>query len=222
MKPPEEVFNEIFLPCGGRLHLPPARLARSLEIHRKKMHYWIRYAELHAELSAIPRMYFDYIANGSLNAAASVKDGRGYIGFNWGNIIILGDLFCRMFSHPQVMKSIGNAAGEFLEPVFQDGVTLDGDSLQERRWGSAGPEENRIWAAMPRDPVRLHASELCRMIALDFLCLHELAHVGYGHIEYYRDKFSMPFLLELDSSTYPPDLQITRQAIEMPTHLLPR
>jgi len=215
MRTPEEVFNDIFAVYGGRLHPLPTHLALSLEIHRKRMYYWITRVKSVAESSSMPGIYIDYIANGSLNAVASENEGLGYIGINWGDIIILGDLFCRMLSHPRVMKSIGNVAEEFLDPVFQDGVNLNGDDLQKRRWPTGCPQENQIWAAMPKDLIRLHSAEICRMIALDFLCLHELAHVGYGHIAYYKDKFAIPFLLEIDSSTHPPDLQMTRQALEL-------
>jgi len=215
MNPPEAVFNEAFKELGGRLHPLPLHLVTSLELHKKRAGDWIKATESFASPAIMPEVYFDYVANGSVNAAASERDGHGYVGLTWGTLIILGDLFCRMLSHPQVMKSIGNAAVENLDPAFQDGIILDGNLLQEKRWGAAGPQKARVWPCMPKDRLRLHCAELCRLLAFDFLCLHELAHVGYGHAQYLKSKTGVPFLLELDSFTPAPDQGVTRQALEM-------
>jgi hypothetical protein len=109
--------------------------------------------ESQATESKMPEVHFDYIANGTLNAAACEVAGQAYFGVTWGTIIILGDLFCRMLSHPEVLKAIGNAAGESLDPVFQDGVVLDADALQKKRWRGAVPLRNRVWAHMPNQLV---------------------------------------------------------------------
>ncbi len=215
MKTPEETFDELFASRGGRLYPAPLYLAKSLELHRNRMQDWVKIVKPRALLSDMPTMYFDYIADESINAVAKENDGCGYIGFNWGTIVILGDVFCRMFSHPEVLKSIGNAERESLDLIFQDGVLLNGDILQEKRWGIDGPKNNQIWAAMPKDSIRGHIAEICRLLALDFLCLHELAHVGYGHTRYLKDKFGIPFLFEFNSLVSPSELQIVRQALEM-------
>jgi len=51
------------------------------------------------------------------------------------------------------VMAIGNAAGESLDPVFQDGVVLDADALQKKRWRGAVPLRNRVWAHMPNQLV---------------------------------------------------------------------
>jgi hypothetical protein len=68
---------------------------------------------------------------------------------------------------------------------------------------------------MPKDPLRLLCAELLRLQALDFLCFHELAHLGYGHIGYLEAAGGVPFLQELAPSIAFPDQGVTRQALEM-------
>jgi hypothetical protein len=50
--------------------------------------------------------------DGECNAAAGIFRYLGLIGLNKGLILLPLDLFCRMFSHPEVVKNLGNGSDE--------------------------------------------------------------------------------------------------------------
>ncbi len=214
MAAPEDMFGKIFQQEGGRLFPVPPHLDLTLKMHKERMEWWSEYVRHYAVRSAMPPVYLDYVNNGLLNAAAAEKGGQAFVGINWGTVVILGDLFCRMLAHPEVLKRIGNPAAEVLDEACLYGITYDGNDLQKRRWGEAGPTGKQVWAATPKDPLRLHCSELLRLLALDYIFVHELAHIGYGHTAYLAGK-KCPLLLELNSPNQSADLQLTRQSLEM-------
>src|SRR5260370_38279539 len=197
----EAIFDEIFAAYGGRLYPAPPFFARSLEVDRTALVYWVRRVKTALDVMRLPEIYFDYLSSGSVNAVASETLGYGYIGRTWGAIAVLGDLFFRMLSHPDVLPFIGISSGEALDESLKDGISLDATSFQARRRGDTDPRQNQVWATVPKDPLRCHFARLCGRAATDFLILHELAHIGYGHLRYLKANFDVPFLVELEALT---------------------
>jgi hypothetical protein len=157
-------------------------------------------------------VHLDYINNGKIVAIAFEEDGRGFIGFAWGAIVILGDLFNRMMRNPKFMPAIGDAEAEDFDSVFHDGIPIDARSLRSRKVTTPTGE---LWASLPRDPTRQCYAELCRIVALNFALIHELAHIGYGHGRYLASIGATPYLIDAPFIPAPRELQVTRQALEM-------
>lgn len=215
MNSPAEAFNSIFNEKGGRLTSMPESLDIELRNTRPRMSMWVERLTHNLKAQNMPELYLDFIDNPSFNAAAIEKDGYGHIGIFWATPVIIGDVFGRMFSHPKVLPFLGNAEEEYLDPQWQYGVNPGRSNLLSRFWSEINADKEFAWVSVPRDTIRLKVAALCSTLAMDFLCIHELAHVGYGHTTYLKNKSQIPFLLEVDPSTYGPDVQITRQALEM-------
>ena len=209
----EDVFNEGFKFIGGRLYPIPDYLDFTLDFHRKNFNHRINTAKKNID-ATLNDIYFDYLNNGCCNAVAYECNKIGYIGLNWGNIIILADIFNRMLSHPEIFPSI-NASEESFPPSYSYGVTMNATELLKLRFGDSVPNAQQIWNNLPKNKLRENISELCRRIVLDFIIFHEIAHIINGHTEYLQTKFSAPFMLEFDSSAHPANNSILRQSLEM-------
>lgn len=125
-------------------------------------------------------VYADFVDDGTLNAAASVRDGIGLLGINKGAILLPFDLFQRMLSHPLVLQRVGDSGMEKRGPQHSDGVPNNYDALVDarRRVGRAAI------AKPPVDDTRQGVAQTCADLAWGFIVWHELVHILHGHLEY--------------------------------------
>jgi len=156
-------------------------------------------------------IYVDFVDSGELNAVADVRELWGLVGLLRGTVLLPLDMFSRMLAHPKVLPDIGDPSKESMHAQHTEGLVPDFDQLTASR-RSAGQSPEPL---SPVDPLRSRFASLAAEIAYDFLVLHELSHIMYGHCEYLQAKNGIPFILEVAHRS-PTDAQDNRlrQAIE--------
>jgi hypothetical protein len=157
-------------------------------------------------LPKMPPIYFDYLADPEVNAAAYPKrHGRHIIGVTDGAVCIIRLVFFRMLSDPLVLPEIGSVSQELMNlPVMSD---FEANAEQALR-------SNYI-PVLPKDPSRnLYAGHLVDL-ALDYLVAHELAHIANGHTEYWCKCTGRPALSERGTRIKDNSEKILLQTLEM-------
>jgi hypothetical protein len=163
--------------------------------------------------AAMPAFYFNYVNNPELNLKAGYdrNDHCGYVGIFTGAVPLIYDMFYRMLSHPKILPEIGNVAIESArQPYCSEGLWSDYNELFVHR----GNHGKHLANVLPADPSRRkHANQLAEC-ALEFLILHELAHITFGHCEYANTHLGLSLLTELNAKNPPAVNNLKRQAIE--------
>ena len=159
----------------------------------------------------MPLFYFDYVDHPSLQAWAyyDKPEHCGMIGMHTGAVLLVYDLFYRTLSHPQILKSIGNASAESDARTFSKlGIYGNYKRLEKARGKSLTLSD-----VMPRDPERREYAERLAKIAMEFFVLHEVSHVTYGHSEYFNDP-KTPLFMEFSGGVSKRD-PLVRQFTEI-------
>jgi len=131
--------------------------------------------------SKLPEAYLDFIFNPSINACATkTPDGNYYIGINFGTVVILHHLFKRMLASKSLFPEIGNPLIEKETRKIYNAQITDANTL----FLVVDPNENFT----PVDESRLVLSEYLTAFAIEFLAMHEYAHVIFGHVDYLNSK----------------------------------
>ncbi|MBC7488453.1 MAG: hypothetical protein H7282_17070 [Cytophagaceae bacterium] len=123
----------------------------------------------------LPPINFDFVLNDSLNACVKKVNGEYYIGINIGAYFLLKDMFQKMLSSNKVLLNVGN-------PLIETGDKNLLTALNNR------PIEfdiANIEMIVPKDPVRTSYGSLYMTFCLNFLVLHECAHIIRGHLDYH-------------------------------------
>lgn len=161
----------------------------------------------------MPELYFDYADDARVQAYAFYDrvSHVGFVAMFTGVVHLLHDMFYRMLSHPDVLPTIGRAEDETVrQPYASEGLWDDYNALLASRGRGGG----RLADVIPRDPGRKRYAEILANHALDFLILHELAHITHGHCEYLQPKKAVPLLMEVNTGAPAKD-PTTRQALEI-------
>jgi hypothetical protein len=147
----------------------------------------------------------NFLYGETLNAKATVVDGYGCIGVNFGTYKVLETLFDHMLSEAGFFRRIGHSSLEF--PMVECNV-------ENKKWHSMtnGAEDR---PHRPRCPIRADLSAKLLRIAFIFLCLHELGHILCGHIEWRKATFGINSIDEENSNPNPRLSSVARFALEM-------
>jgi len=125
--------------------------------------------------SIINTTSFCFFREFDLNALSNCVDGHGVIGITAGTPLLLKDIFNSLLSHPKFLAKDLNATDEkayfnyLTMPNSSSDYLIDGEYLRVPRYSPINPSRGR-YAGILSD------------LSLDFLFLHELAHLIGGHI----------------------------------------
>ncbi len=177
-------FNNHFRSEGG-LFIPPVKQLGEMIKHTIKGYYsrMHEYRDIHPRF---PSVNINYIDNTLLNAVASKKNDKYYIGIYAGTFILLNELFLRMMSSPNILTEIGDSSKE--EPTKK---LFNPQQFDLNIYDLCKPDNDNV---MPKDPTRQLYASLFTKAALNFLFDHEYAHIAFGHVDYLvssRNIFSM-------------------------------
>jgi hypothetical protein len=214
MLTPEQAFSKY---CRKhrfkRLGVVPAGILMVLQAQKRPVATQIHYFQKSLFIPTKPlEIYFGYLDYGGLDAFADFEAPYGFVGMYRGSILLLKDMFQRMLSHPMVLPWIGNAAAEVLDGGLADGLSENIDDVQRaRKMRGVNP-----YPPIPKDPVRQAFSRVVSQFALDFLSIHELAHLSLGHCEYLKGNRRLPLRTARALATTLTEAQSTfLQAMEM-------
>jgi|GEM_PF-1417432 len=150
-------------------------------------------------------IYVDVIDNFSINACVGKKGERYYIGINVGVLVLLSNMLFRMFSSNSILTEVGDASKERVTRKIHDAQIRDIQTLLDDFNEDLTPDETRLAAA----------SFFFKSI-IEFIVLHEYAHIIDGHIDYCIDTIRVCKLFEIQP-TYAVgfDNPVFQQTIEL-------
>lgn len=123
----------------------------------------------------LPPIYLDLIENKDFNAFATKRGEQYFIGICAGAIIHSIDVFSRMLSANTILPHLGNAANEAPPQKIYDIQFKNTD-------GSLSFFSRQL---IPKDIVRQEAMVMFVKHMVEFLVIHEYAHIVYGHFNYH-------------------------------------
>lgn len=166
-------FHNAFLDRGGLFD--PSQLgehAKAFESIKTSIYEYVTRSK--KVNNRLPFVNIDFINNNEVNAVATKKCGKYFIGIYWGTYFLLWNLFLRMMTSSKVLPHIGNASNEKVIKIFSP-FQLSLSSLM-----LASPHDQKV---SPIDRTRnVHAGQLT-MSAINFLFFHEYAHIIFGHVD---------------------------------------
>lgn len=207
----EELFDSVTRHCPGfgpRLDLnelhPLARWIFDRETTRANSFI----ATAHQALPEMPRIHFDWVNSGHLNALAFKEHGKYFIGVTSGALYIIHLLFNLMLADSRFLRDIGNPD----EETTQDPI-LD----WSENWTPTAHElyEFGVQIANPKNAYRqLYAAHLEQEL-MSFLIAHELTHITNGHIAYGNAQMGYTALQERGWVKGEDEPPLTSQTCEM-------
>ena len=126
------------------------------------------------------RLNFHLIRNYTLNAVATTGIKYDHIGITFGSILSINTLFDILLSHPKTFMEIGTPSQEEviqLEDLSSIAWTSDCDNIFHYLQKHHPTPDNTAPVNRQRNAV----ARILSAIAIDFLILHELCHVLFGH-----------------------------------------
>lgn len=184
--PEENDFNQIFFKRGG---LDVSKLISKDDPYsyfRESSNIIISF--IRKRIPKLPPIYFDFIDSPSLNAGATKFKAKYYIGINSGVHFLLIDMFNKIFASKNNLPLLGNITEESsenfeLNRIFNEGPALD---------------TSKTDFITPKDPDRnIYAIQYFHF-AMDFMILHEIAHITFGHVDYVQNQISLLLWTELE------------------------
>ncbi len=149
-------------------------------------------------------VHFDWICNPKINAVALINKYH-FIGVTEGALLILNDIFYRMFAHPGIMPQIGNSKVESSPPLLHK-IPTDVRELNQ---------DGAYKLYQPIDPVRRIYAKILIDISFNFLVAHEMAHLRNGHVDLIRSLSSYSIIEEISGSSPKNISSLTYQTLEM-------
>ncbi|MFH2066494.1 MAG: hypothetical protein ABIK15_14945 [Pseudomonadota bacterium] len=197
-----EIFDREMKALGGRFQL--SHNFPQYQMYKDIADNLIRTViEIPTTKKMIP-VQFDWICNPKINAVAFIKKYH-FIGVTEGALLILIDIFSRMFAHPEILPQIGNSKVESLPPLLNK-IPSDVRELNEN---------GAYKLYLPIDPVRRSYSKILINIAFNFLIAHEMAHLRNGHVDLIRSLSSYSIIEEISGKTPNNISSLTYQTLEM-------
>jgi hypothetical protein len=203
----EELFHKKTVGLGGRLldaRKLPLELQKHLSHHRERAEAQISdVAQSPRTRSTMPPVHFDYVDSSETNAVAFVEPGQDFIGVNYGAISKLYTTFATILDVPDCFPGLGGVSTGSNEKMRC--------LIVDAKFGDTRPETGFSVDNSVTDKL----TYVCALasIAVDFLVAHELAHLRFGHVDYFRKKTGMGFYLEVGGRSGVSGL--TLQTLEM-------
>lgn len=175
----EDRFDEVFLPRGGR-YAPNDSLDNDY-LQRATSIVALHCTDRKIKSNLLP-IDIGIIDNIGLNAVATIRGDRAFIGIYRGIYRYMFSLFHRMLAHKKVLDWIGSPSGETLDDEDQLSV-IPIDVVEFDALDASG-------ARLPVDPNRTEYAKALTDIAFDFIVLHELGHLLNGHVALVQERFA--------------------------------
>ncbi len=169
-----EDFDSVFKKYGG--YCDPNRLVRPEILNYAVEGCKNLIGQLRMHNSKLPDAHVAFIKNSRLNAMVSKKANHYYIGINMGVQFLLNDIFFRMLSNKFVLKEFGDISEESEVKTIYNPQITDTNVL----FISKEPSEK----IAPKNKERFHLAQLLTSHAINFLGMHEYAHINFGHLDY--------------------------------------
>jgi hypothetical protein len=170
--------------------LPPDNGLRTmLEGHQRRVESWMASVRSHHVPTMHP-VHFCYIENLKMNAFAFKVADDGFIGVYSGTVLTVQSFFGALLSHPSFLRSIGNPDAEVEWTGFK-------------------------MTPQPKDPARNAYAHLLSTLAVDFLFMHEIAHLMNGHVEFDRNRRQTSVFWEFAEAQGSTEDNLTSQTLEM-------
>jgi len=155
-------------------------------------------------LPRLPRIHFDFVYNGDVNAFACKENDQYFIGITSGTFVLLQLIFCRMLSDSRLLTHVGDPAGEAADLPPLAGFIPDAQRMADAGMVISRPKTEPRW---------LYSCHLLSQAAL-FIIGHEIAHITRGHVDYLNSKTGTPILPEMGWNKSEAIALIERQALE--------
>lgn len=174
----QKKFNELFSNRGGLLDTsnlpePSCSFFKNFETQFASI-----YTFLKQRYPKLPPVQFGFTFNPTLNAFAAAHGSKYYLGIHTGTILILYDVFNKMFASSDVRTQIGNPSLE----------TKEKKTLSVRSENGAlvfDPDQGNVKIV---DPIRASMARYYTDTAVSFIILHEMCHIIRGHAGYLANK----------------------------------
>ncbi|HEX4341319.1 MAG TPA: hypothetical protein VH062_35670 [Polyangiaceae bacterium] len=150
-------------------------------------------------------IHLEFVGRGETNACSRVETDAGLIAVNVGTFWVIHDTFRRMLAHHGVLKAIGDPTKETEFPT----------ELPPRNAVDIAQRDISQWFVPVNDPVRSDYAEELTAMALEFVSVHEAAHILNGHCGFYQDHLNGATLDESVVATPSGISQAFRHAIEI-------
>lgn len=124
----------------------------------------------------LPSPYFNFIQNNSINAVATKFDGNYFVGINTGTLTLIHQLFLRMLSSNSILTKWGNVGKETNTTKIHNAQITNVDTYVLVR----NENENIV----PNDNLRQHLAYILTYHSMNFLMMHEYAHIIMGHLDF--------------------------------------
>jgi hypothetical protein len=173
----EALFNAIFENIGGIFDIHEAEKHvkhKPLQIIKDATQAFLE--NLRATHPKIPSINFNFIFNGTLNAAADFVEGKYYVGLNIGAYLLINDMFSKMMSTKEIFPLVGNINLETPEKkvlrrfIYQNDIFFNIHKQNEN---------------YPKDEIRKFFCVNLSINVLNYLIYHEIGHILRGHCGYY-------------------------------------
>lgn len=144
---------------------------------------------------------FKFLKNSGIEAYADCSKKSDYIHISIGTVMKIHDLFYKLFSNPKVFSGIGNHAKEFDKRILDFKPFIKNKTIQY---------------CAPNDKERFKWAQVCSMIAMEFIILHEIGHHINGHCllgkEYKYSKLDKQ-TIEMDADSFAVSMSIQSKFI---------
>lgn len=206
-----EIFSEAMAAYGGEIKPEQYRSTEGnnpFEFVAKLAANWTTI--LRRFIPRLPEIYFGFVMNPTLNAAAFTHRGRNFVGMFAGTVFIFHAVFARMLSDRRILRDIGDALQEADAPQSLQGLQDDADKMMK----------SGLVPSWPNCPKRALYVERLFEDAVAFLILHELNHIAFGDAAYANRTQNLSCLLELaiagaSGNDIAMSEKLTAQAMEM-------
>ncbi|MBD8548024.1 hypothetical protein [Sphingomonas sp. CFBP 8760] len=135
------------------------------------------------------------------NAAAGSDEESDYIFLSNGVLTLLPNLFRALLSHPDILPHIGDP-------------TRCTPFVSSRSASDLGDDATGWTVPFPEDPPRQRLHAKLSFLALQYVFLHEFAHIYNGHTDWLRDHGKLSLISEVAVPSIEKFSGIDRQTIE--------
>jgi len=171
-----ELFNKIFGDKGGYFNVESDKTTPEIFTHLLTKCQGI-VTDVTIKMENPPEILLNYVDNDSLNAGvAKVKDTY-IIGINLGTVIVVFSIFNLMMGCKTAFPYLGETENLKCPKLENPHWLQEGNLYQFLNKNTEHPSELT-------DPTRLQMALILTEFAMEFLTLHELSHIIYGHVDY--------------------------------------
>ncbi|MEO8405227.1 MAG: hypothetical protein ABI480_11545 [Chitinophagaceae bacterium] len=174
----QKIFNELYQSQGGRIDFPAAQSLQTTADYLRRFY------------PSLPDVHIDFTASTAINASASLFKGKYFVALNVGTFAAIQDMFTKMLASRDVLVANGNPYNETSEKKLLN-LLLSPTGLE-----FPIPPINPPTSI--NDPDRAYLASFYVTFALNFILIHEFAHIIRGHVGYINYQTRSATFSEID------------------------